>query len=53
MSEAIVTRIDDMGDRIDGLEKSITELMDQTATSEDAQQVEGGPPAVEGGEAPK
>jgi hypothetical protein len=29
MSEAIVTRIDEMGDRIDGLEKSIADLMAQ------------------------
>mmetsp|Transcript_3481 Transcript_3481/g.7708 ORF Transcript_3481/g.7708 Transcript_3481/m.7708 type:complete len:112 (+) Transcript_3481:78-413(+) len=34
MSEAIVTRIDEMGDRIDGLEKSISELMAQAGVDE-------------------
>ena len=29
MSEQIITRIDDMGNRIDDLEKSISELMAQ------------------------
>lgn len=29
MSEAIITRIDDMGNRIDELEKSIGDLMKQ------------------------
>ncbi|GBG27601.1 Heat shock factor-binding protein 1 [Hondaea fermentalgiana] len=34
MSEAIVGRIDEMGDRIDGLEKSISELMAQAGVDE-------------------
>lgn len=34
MSEAIITRIDDMGDRIDGLEKSIGDLMNQAGVDE-------------------
>jgi len=35
MSEAIVTRIDEMGDRIDGLEKSIGDLMNQAGVQSD------------------
>lgn len=34
MSEAIVARIDEMGDRIDGLEKSISDLMNQAGEEE-------------------
>jgi len=41
MSEAIVTRIDEMGDRIDGLEKSIADLMSQAGV-EEAEGVEDG-----------
>ncbi|OQR91717.1 hypothetical protein ACHHYP_04447 [Achlya hypogyna] len=32
MSEAIIGRIDEMGSRIDDLEKSIGELMEQSST---------------------
>ena len=34
MSEAIIGRIDDMGTRIDDLEKSIAELMQQAGVEE-------------------
>jgi hypothetical protein len=36
MSEAIVTRIDEMGDRIDGLEKSIADLMAQAGVERES-----------------
>jgi len=35
MSDAIVSRIDEMGDRIDGLEKSIADLMNQAGADAD------------------
>ena len=35
MSESIIGRVDEMGARIDELEKSIQELVEQTGTSED------------------
>ena len=35
MSEAIITRIDDMGGRIDDLEKSIGDLMTQAGAEEE------------------
>ena len=40
MSEAIITRIDDMGNRIDGLEKSIADLMNQAGVEEENQNPE-------------
>mmetsp|Transcript_15284 Transcript_15284/g.18917 ORF Transcript_15284/g.18917 Transcript_15284/m.18917 type:complete len:112 (+) Transcript_15284:233-568(+) len=46
MSEAIITRIDDMGNRIDGLEKSIGELMAQAGVEE----MEGSPAVPESSE---
>lgn len=40
MSEAIITRIDDMGNRIDGLEKSVSDLMNQAGIEEENQNPE-------------
>jgi len=34
MSDAVINRIDDMGERIDELEKSISELMSQAGVEE-------------------
>jgi len=38
MSESIVSRIDEMGDRIDGLEKSIGDLMAQAGAEQETQE---------------
>ena len=42
MSEAILGRIDEMGNRIDELEQSIGELMEDAAIEEQRSPIEGG-----------
>jgi len=42
MSNAIIGRIDEMGSRIDDLEKSIAELMTQAGIEEEADKKQGG-----------
>ena len=47
MSDAIITRIDEMGARIDDLEKSIAELMQQAGVEDgDAASPAGGAAAI-------
>ncbi|CBH14732.1 putative heat shock factor binding protein [Trypanosoma equiperdum] len=43
MSDTIITRIDEMGTRIDDLEKNIAELMQQAGPDEEAAQTASAP----------
>mmetsp|Transcript_24425 Transcript_24425/g.48584 ORF Transcript_24425/g.48584 Transcript_24425/m.48584 type:complete len:87 (-) Transcript_24425:34-294(-) len=49
MSEAIIGRIDEMGNRIDDLEKSIADLMAQAGV-EEGEPEGGAPPAADDGQ---